>query len=1852
MKRKLLKMLKSTLCYVLALGMISGSLFPMQVRAASDATLIAHYDFEAAEGTTVPNKVGDDYTGTLSGAAVISNEDGTNVLGNSLKFGSTVGGMQLTDILNACTTSFTVSMWYKLESTSSTNVNLVQAGEIGGSTGRTILILDPNAKYYTYITGDNAKRATTAQIDPTKWQHITFSYDKDNNKAYFYVNGTVDSAEGVTLSGTPHDIDDLIIGRHRTDTSSFSGLVDEVRIYRGVVSAEEAKEIYDEKAELVNTKEPEPEPGEISSVVLTVNPNSVERVVDDSIFGINHRYAFNGYGTFDSYLMEMKDDFQKLYEEAGFGSIRYPGGTISNLFNWKTTLDSVGRKNQIHGFYNNAGQGGIEPNFGIKEIADFADEVDSEIVYVYSLGRGSAQDAEDLIEFLNAEVGTNPNGGIDWAEVRSENGHPKPYNVRYFEIGNEMNQVMSDGTTSQGYWLHGVSNAETGYIVGGTATFTNQYAVCEEDWNAQASKSDGTAGMVRYMRYANTNPKKYDESGKIVDDETFTAVNKGSVSVNVGGTAWAIVENFDNSSADDKHVVVDYSTGALIFGDGEKGAIPAAGQQINVSYSVERDGFAAISRAMKETTEKINKANEENGVDVQHEALVYSGYESQGVMDKLDTLENGTYRDLYDGMTIHPYSGSPSGSGAAFYDSAMSLAESNGVGKVTHYNFSEGKVPVISEYGIFRSTDSLLRSQTHAVYIAKVIMEYVRLGSPYIQKHCLTDWYSSGADSLGPTQQAVIQVVAQNGANTKTGEGDFAFFSTPSARVFQMLNSSFGTDILESSFNTQEKLSNGVKAYSALASKDAYDNYYAAFVNIDRENAKNLEVKVEGVDFTGKDVEVQMLSSDSFSDENTLENPDNVVVETTTFVAEGSTVTVEVPKHSFAVIKVSAGVDKTALEAAIDDAKDLAEDEYTKESWTAANVADAIAAAEAVLNDEAATKEAVTAAEAALAEAVEKLERVSADKADLEAKIAEADELVSTNYTGDTWEALQIILSAAKNVAAKENAAQDIVDKVLADLTDAMEALKEVIPVSEMTAISGSQYLPGTANEGPDDFILDGDSSTHWHTNWATSEGSSVENRWIGVSLNEATEIDGIQYLPRNNGGNGAVTEYIAQYRETDDGEWIDLATGTWNANDKSWMTISFDKVTAKQVRVVGVHTYADSGNDAHMSTAEFRLLKAAEEIITPEPPVEEEDEVVRLYGDSRYDTGYAVADALKEVLGVDKFEAVVVATGKNFADALAGSYLAVEKNAPILLTNGKADNIAELHAYIAANVAEGGKVYILGGEGAVPAAVDAIDGYDVVRLFGDSRYDTNLAILEEAGVTGDSIIVATGKNFADSLSASAAKLPILLVKPNAALNDAQKEVLAGMKNIYIVGGEGAVSSAYEVELAAYGTVTRVFGDSRYDTSVEVAKTFCKDVDMAVVASGKNFPDGLCGGPLAAALDAPLVLTKDGGAGAASGYVAENGIASGYVLGGDGALADDTVVDVFALESADDIKDGNAAKEDFVGVFWFTFTDSYLSSIKTTLDAEFEALGLEEEKNFKHYDAGRNQDTQMAQIDSAIQNGATCLAVNIVEAGSQDVSQQIIDKASAAGIPVVFFNRIIEMDDVEESVLESYDKCAYVGANAPDAGHVQGEMIGEYLVENYDAVDLNGDGKISYAMFMGQLENPDAVYRTRYSVESANTALEKAGKPELVYFDSANEDGYQVDQEEPWSPDAANRFMNANLVKYNEDNDNMIELVICNNDGMAEGVISALVSFGYNTEGSTIIPVFGIDGTERAKELIEQRTMSGTVEHDAEGVAICLADLVGNVKSGKKLMDGTEDYNIAEGFTNKIFIPYVTYTAK
>ena len=343
--------------------------------------------------------------------------------------------------------------------------------------------------------------------------------------------------------------------------------------------------------------------------------------------------------------------------------------------------------------------------------------------------------------------------------------------------------------------------------------------------------------------------------------------------------------------------------------------------------------------------------------------------------------------------------------------------------------------------------------------------------------------------------------------------------------------------------------------------------------------------------------------------------------------------------------------------------------------------------------------------------------------------------------------------------------------------------------------------------------------------------------------------------------------------------------------------------------------------------------------------------------------------------------------------------------------------------------------------------------------------------------------------------------------------------------------------------------------------------------------------------------------------------------------------------------ATDDTTGGETtASELNVGVFYYNYSDVYISSVRNAMDALLTEAGIP----YTDYDGGGQQQQQTDQINTAISNGANLLVVNIVETSSPDAAQNAVEAARTAGIPIVFFNR-----EVSDDVVNSYELCAFVGTDAPEAGHMQGKMIGEYLLANYDAVDLNGDGTISYVMFKGQEGNAEAEARTQYGVEDANAVLTEAGKPELAYYNASAADKYLVDQNGTWSSAAAVAYMDTILAEYSEANGNMVELVIANNDDMALGAISSLQTLGYNTgeEGSVTIPVFGVDAVDNAKAAIDAGQMTGTIMQDAQGMASTIMTLVSNVGGGSELMANTDSFNVDEGVA-KIRVPYGVYTAE
>lgn len=332
-------------------------------------------------------------------------------------------------------------------------------------------------------------------------------------------------------------------------------------------------------------------------------------------------------------------------------------------------------------------------------------------------------------------------------------------------------------------------------------------------------------------------------------------------------------------------------------------------------------------------------------------------------------------------------------------------------------------------------------------------------------------------------------------------------------------------------------------------------------------------------------------------------------------------------------------------------------------------------------------------------------------------------------------------------------------------------------------------------------------------------------------------------------------------------------------------------------------------------------------------------------------------------------------------------------------------------------------------------------------------------------------------------------------------------------------------------------------------------------------------------------------------------------------------------------------KGGDTSGDGEVSVFYYTYGDAYISTVRSALDADLDAAGIK----YVDYDSNNSQTTQTEQVDTAIAKGSKCLVVNLVDSNSEEASKALVQKAQDAGIPIIFFNR-----SVPEDAVASYDKAAFIGTDYEQAGKMQGDMIGNYLIENYDTVDLNGDGVISYVMFKGDEANQEAIARTQFGVENANAILEENDKPVLEFYDSANSNKYLVDQNGAWSSQAANEYMQTILSQYSTDNNNMVELVIANNDEMALGAISALQNAGINNADSElIIPVFGVDATDPAKEKIDEGTMVGTIKQDAEGMAAAICTMVQNMLDGKDKFDGIETEQIVG--TWRVNIPYSEY---
>jgi hypothetical protein len=153
------------------------------------------------------------------------------------------------------------------------------------------------------------------------------------------------------------------------------------------------------------------------STIIHLNPSNELGVINPNLYGVNHRFNNQGYGIWNPATGAAFEKFNVVFDEAGFTSFRYPGGTVGNLFRWKQTIGPREQRGKVYSEINNAP---VDIDFGLDEAASYAEAHNATITYMYGAALGSAEDAADLVEYLNCtNDGSNPNGGTDWAVVRA-----------------------------------------------------------------------------------------------------------------------------------------------------------------------------------------------------------------------------------------------------------------------------------------------------------------------------------------------------------------------------------------------------------------------------------------------------------------------------------------------------------------------------------------------------------------------------------------------------------------------------------------------------------------------------------------------------------------------------------------------------------------------------------------------------------------------------------------------------------------------------------------------------------------------------------------------------------------------------------------------------------------------------------------------------------------------------------------------------------------------------------------------------------------------------------------------------------------------------------------------------------------------------------------------------------------------------------------------------------------------------------------------------------------------------------------------------------------------------------------
>lgn len=261
-----------------------------------------------------------------------------------------------------------------------------------------------------------------------------------------------------------------------------------------------------------------------------------------------------------------------------------------------------------------------------------------------------------------------------------------------------------------------------------------------------------------------------------------------------------------------------------------------------------------------------------------------------------------------------------------------------------------------------------------------------------------------------------------------------------------------------------------------------------------------------------------------------------------------------------------------------------------------------------------------------------------------------------------------------------------------------------------------------------------------------------------------------------------------------------------------------------------------------------------------------------------------------------------------------------------------------------------------------------------------------------------------------------------------------------------------------------------------------------------------------------------------------------------------------------------------SAADMIIGVSWSNFQEERWKTDEAAMKSVIEAMGAE----YISADAQSSNEKQIADIESLITRGADAL---IVLAWDSEAVLPGVQKASAEGIPVVGYDRLIEQPGV-----------FYLTFDNKEVGRMQAREV--YKVQP----------KGNYVFIKGYAADPNADFLHEGQLEVLQPAIDKG---DIKVVGEQYTDG--------WKPEVAQ----ANMEQILTANNNQVDAVVASNDGTAGGVVAALTAQGM--EG---IPVSGQDGDQAALNRVARGLQTVSVWKDARELGKAAAKIAIELAKG------------------------------